>query len=108
MKEKKKEFIVIGENGMFAGGISDPSKVMAMLMLAYLEVWNKEVFPIKDYNKASEVLMNAMSSLKEEESEFDPDDVDRLINATGLMPEEFFEALEYLLSDDDDDDECNG
>ena len=108
MKEKKKEFIVIGENGLFAGGgIDDPSKVMAMLMFAFFEVWSKEVFPVKDYNKASEVLMNAMSSLKEEESEFDPDDVERLINATGLTPDEFFEALECLLSDDDDD-ECNG
>ena len=104
MKEKKKEFIVIGENGMFAGGISDPSKVMAMLMFAFFEVWSKEMFPVKDYNKASVVLLNAMSSLKEEESEFDPDDVERLINATGLTPAEFFEALECLLSDD----ECNG
>jgi hypothetical protein len=31
--------------------------------------------------------------------------VERLINATGLSPEEFFNALECLLSDDD---ECNG
>jgi hypothetical protein len=105
MKEKKKEFIVIGENGLFAGGIDDPGKVMAMLMFAFFEVWSKEVFPVKDYNKASEVLLNAMSSLKEEESEFNPEDVKRLFNATGLTPAEFFEALECLLSDDDDDDD---
>ena len=107
MKEKKKEFIVIGENGLFAGGIDDPSKVIGMLIFAFLEVWSKEVFPVNDYNKASEVLLNAMSSLKEEESEYDPEDVKRLVNATGLTPAEFFEALECLLSDDDDD-ECHG
>ena len=82
-----KDFIVVSEKGVVSG-TDDPNKVMAMLMYAYQEVWNREVHEIDVMETAMKIM-----DLQQDTGKEDNDDDEMT----------FMEALKYILGDDEEE-----
>lgn len=82
-----KDFIIVSDKGVVSG-MDDPNKVMAMLMSAYLEVWNREVHKI-DVVETAMKIVDLLQDIGN--SEKDDDEMT------------FMEVLEYILGDDEEE-----
>lgn len=64
MKEKEK-MLLVTEQGIVGSKLT-ASEVMSMLLYAYLNVWNDEIFEI-DIVEAAKKIIDLMETLREEE-----------------------------------------
>ena len=90
MGDKKfKDFIIVTEKGVMSGE-KDPSKILAMLMYAYLNVWNNDIGEI-DVMKAGSKIVELLDEMMNEDD--DEDEGEELT---------FLDVLNRLLVDDED------
>ena len=62
----EKKYLIVSEEGTIGVGIGNPDDVLALLLHAYLSVWNKEKFNI-DVVKAGEKIIDMMMDFEQDD-----------------------------------------
>lgn len=88
MGKKMKDFIIVTEDGVMGAGIKDSNVVLAMLLHAYLQVWNNDVFEIDILETGKKIV-----DLMEHAEQSDEEELD------------LEQLLKMLFGEDDDDGE---
>ena len=70
----EKKYLIVSEEGTIGVGIGDPDNVLALLLHAYLSVWNKEKFNI-DVVKVGEKIIDMMEDFRQDDSDIDLKDL---------------------------------
>lgn len=70
----EKEYLIVSEEGTIGVGTENPDDVLALLLTAYLSVWNKEKFNI-DVVKVGEKIIDMMEDFRQDDSDIDLNDL---------------------------------
>ena len=70
----EKEYLIVSEEGTIGVGTENPDDVLALLLTAYLSVWNKEKFNI-DVVKVGEKIIDMMEDFRQDDSDIDLKDL---------------------------------
>ena len=79
MKKEMKKFVLISEKGIMGSKGMEPVEVMAMIVDAFLQMWNEEVFEIdmeKGVTSIIEAMEKSMIGAEPDDDEDDADDDD--------------------------------
>lgn len=69
-----KKYLIVSEEGTIEVGTGNPDDVLALLLTAYLSVWNKEKFNI-DVVKVGEKIIDMMEDFRQDDSDIDLNDL---------------------------------
>ena len=61
-----KKYLIVSEEDMIGVGTKNPDDVLALLLNAYLSVWNKEIFNI-DVVKVGEKIIDMMMDFEQDD-----------------------------------------
>ena len=70
----EKKYLIVSEEGTIGVGTENPDDVLALLLNAYLSVWDKEKFNI-DVVKVGEKIIDMMEDFKQDDSDIDLKDL---------------------------------
>lgn len=69
-----KKYLIVSEEDTIGVGTGNPDEVLALLLNAYLSVWNKEKFNI-DVVKVGEKIIDMMEDFRQDDSDIDLKDL---------------------------------
>lgn len=69
-----KKYLIVSEESTIGVGTENPDDVLALLLNAYLSVWNKEKFNI-DVVKVGEKIIDMMEDFRQDDSDIDLKDL---------------------------------
>jgi len=70
----EKKYLIVSEEDTIVVGTENPDDVLALLLNAYLNVWNKEKFNI-DVAKVGEKIIDMMEDFRQDDSDIDLNDL---------------------------------
>lgn len=62
----EKKYLIVSEEDMIGVGTENPNDVLALLLTAYLSVWNKEIFNI-DVVEVGEKIIDMMMDFEQDD-----------------------------------------
>ena len=62
----EKKYLIVSEEGAIGFGTENPNDVLALLLTAYLSVWNKEIFNI-DVVEVGEKIIDMMMDFEQDD-----------------------------------------
>lgn len=70
MGKKMKDFIIVTDDGVIGAGIKEPEVILAMLLHAYLQVWNNDIYEI-DIVETGKKIVDMMEDERHDDDEPD-------------------------------------